>query len=324
MKILMTWEMDSDPIHLHHLRLIAHALRAKHPFCHIVLACTQALVASDMTGFDDVFVTSRIQFKHSNEATGVLANLSSLGWTAPDLRPMAFGAWSQLFREIKPDFIVAEASPGALLSAVLEGIPVIQSGNGQYQVTQDELVLNEHFPEFQAWLWRITGKTYAQLLSKPGLIFAPRSVDVARPGMVFNVNPSQWPHNEQTLEHPDALIYDSHERFSGVHHLLAESGLSSFRLDPGVAIGLDKVRLVIGAYDRFSVSLAAAVGALYMGTSLPVKDALWAERCQAKKLAYPIGDLDSLGVMLQGIKRGVKKEGEFLDLDVAISYLLPS
>jgi hypothetical protein len=100
--------------------------------------------------------------------------------------------------------------------------------------------------------------------------------------------------------------------------------LSSYRLDPGVAIGLDNVKLVIGGYDRFSISVATSAGSLYMGTSSASKDRAWVERCHAKKIAYPINDVDSLGVMLQGLKRGVRKEGEFLDLSRAISYLLPA
>lgn len=322
MKILFTWELGSSPVHLHHIQVLASALRGAVPGCHLTLACTQPLSAAQTHAFDEVFVTNRLQFKHNNESTGTLSALSQLGWTAPELRALAFSGWAQLYRQIKPDLIVAEASPGALLSAVLEEIPVIQSSNGQYQVSQDELALNEHFPEFQQWLWCLTGRTYAQLLSQPGIVFAPRKADLARPGMVFHVNPAQWPQEVAQLPSAQALIYGDHGTFSELHQVLAEDGISSFQTAVADPINTQAVKAVFGHFDPFSISVAVSCGALYFGKDPQGRHEEFAQRCLAQKIAFHMPDDQAIAVLIDN-HQNAPRTHEFLDVEKALAYLLP-
>jgi hypothetical protein len=322
MKILFTWEMGSSSIHLHHIKLLAHALRRNRPGCKLMLASTQALTPENAQGFDEVYVTSRLHFKHASEATGTLSALSQLGWTAPDLRQTAFSNWAQLYRQINPDVVIAEASPGACLSAVLEGIPVIQTSNGNYQVSQDELSLNEHFPEFQSWLWCLTGRTYAQLLSQPGIVFAPRAADVSRPGLVFHANPAQWLNAPQE-PHAQVLIFDDQGEYLELPHLLAEDGISSLKTSGHSPLDLTGVAAVFGHFDPYSVSVAITAGALYLGRNPQGKHSDFAQRCISQKLAFSMPDPQTAVhlVLAQSPKGGSHRE--FLDTTTALSYLLP-
>jgi len=322
MKILFTWELGTSPVHLHHIKLLARALRDAKPGSRLILASTQPLAPEHALYFDEVFVTNRLQFKHSTEATGTLAALSHLGWTAPELRALAFSGWAQLYRQIKPNLVIAEASPGALLSAVLEGIPAIQSSNGHYQVSQDELALNEHFPEFQQWLWCLTGRTYAQLLSQPGVVFAPRSSDLARPGMVFNVSPVISGHYDGSLPSAPALIYDEHESFAGLHQVLAEDGISSLRATVAEPVNTQLVKAVFGHFDPYSVSVAISCGALYFGKDPQPRHADFAKRCLAQKLAFHMPDESAMAVLIESHQQTVRAH-EFLDLGKSLGYLLP-
>ena len=322
MKILFTWELGSSPVHLHHMNIIAHALRRKVPGCKLVLASTQPLSASQALPFDEVFVTNRLQFKHSNDATGTLSALNHLGWTTPELRSLAFSGWAQLYRQQKPDLVITEASPGALLSAVLEGIPVIQSSNGQYQVSQEEQALNEHFPEFQQWLWCLTGRTYAQLLAQPGMVFAPRSADVTRPGMIFHVNPAQWTQEYTQMPSVQALIYDDHGDFQELPRVLAEEGISSLRAGLTEAVNTVSVAAVFGHFDPYSVSVAVSCGALYFGKTPSPKHEAFAERCLAQKIAHTLPDEQALAVLIDSHVQAPRAH-EFLGVEQALSYLLP-
>lgn len=322
MKILFTWEMGSSSIHLHHIRLLAHALRLSKPGCKLMLASTQALTPENTQGFDEVYVTSRLQFKHASEASGTLAALSQLGWTAPDLRQTAFSNWAQLYRQINPDMVIAEASPGACLSAVLEGIPVMQTSNGHYQVSQDELSLNEHFPEFQSWLWCLTGRTYAQLLSQPGIVFAPRSADVIRPGLVFHANPAQWVTAPQEPQ-AQVLIFDDQGDYTDLPHILAEDGISSLKTSGHSPIDLTSVTAVFGHFDPYSVSVAITAGALYLGKNPQGKHSDFAQRCISQKLAFSMPDPQTAVHLVSAKSAKSARPHEFLDIMTALSYLLP-
>lgn len=329
MKILMTWEMDSNNIHLHHLRLIAHGLRQRYENLHIILASTQPIQAADASWANEVFLTSRVQFKHEHGATGLLANLCQLGWVAPDLRPWAFTSWSQLFRETQPDLVIAEASPGALLSAVLEDIPVIQSSNGLYMTGKEDMIESDVFPEFQQWLWHLTGKSYGQLMNKPGLSFCPSTVDSEKPGLVFNVSPARWPWEEELpVFDEDVIILASPGELNETARQLAELGLTSRRIDQHrQPFTPSKNQILIGRYDRYSISVAAQFGSLYLGCKPLEKESGWAARCDAKKLSYRAESPDVMSMILSSIQlnkvRVQPVAGSYVEIGVALGYMMP-
>lgn len=332
MKILMAWELDSDISHIHHLRLISHYLREMIPDCHITLACTQSIEPEHKLYFDDIFVTNRIQLKHPSEATGVILGLSSLGWIAPDLRQPAFSSWSKLYKKVKPDLVIAESSPGAILSAILEEIPVIQSSNGKNQVTKEDLELNEYFPEFQIWLWSLIGQTYAQALNKPGLVFCPKSIDDERSGLIFNVNPAKWPWEDTPRGSQEAVIYSNVDGSGGsysdingaegIQKTLAENGITSIIVNKIDPVNTDHTKLIIGGFDKFSMSLAASIGAPYLGLNSNNRVSESAIRAIRNKSAYSFSSTSDLELIINSVRGVAPRVGEFTEIPVALSHLV--
>lgn len=329
MKILLTWELDADPAHLHYLKLIAGALRAQHVRVSIILATNQPVLAKDVEWADEVYLTSRVKFKHANAATGVLASLNQLGWTAPDLRSFVFSGWAQLYRELKPDAIVAHSSPGALLSAVLEEIPVIQSSHGFHMVSTLDEGQTHLFPELHAWIEMVANTSLVQLLARPGIVFSPSVADLPRMGLVFHCSGAQWPwQSAQRYEEPVMLAPGSYST-ARVRSLLAEAGIQTRVIDPSQGYQVHQGQLLLGDYHRQSVCAAVQAGTVYAGIDPSERDKDFALRCDKGRISVRLGALGDTGVieavdmLLANAQRHRPESAvaSFSELPIAISML---
>lgn len=317
MKILMIWEMDSDLVHLHHLRMVADSLRRSVQGVHITLAVSQPYPAGAVSWADTVFATSGVKLKHEVRNPGVLGHLANLGWVGVEMRQTVFRQWASLLRTVKPDLVVCESAPGALLATTLHEIPCISSSNGYGQVACNDMGANEDYPEFQDWLWRITGLSYAQLLARPGLVFCPRSVDVERPGLVVHVNPCQWPW-EPHPEIASGVILTTHTEDEELLGAIKASGCRRNQLAPFAAIRNSQVRLVVGNYDPYSFSMAASMGCAYLGARNPhSRDKEVSERIAGAKRTITQEEL-TLASSFLGELALVNPPESFCDLDLAI------
>lgn len=329
MKILMTWEMGADTAHLDHLKLMAIALRQREERVHITLATTQALPKDSARWADDIYVTGRVQLKHPASSAGIMQHLHQLGWTSPDLRQSIFSTWSQIFNHVKPEVVIAEASPGALLTAILHEIPVIQTGYGSFLLSDIDMVEHGDFPEFQQWLWSLTGRRLGALMNKPGLSFLPPGTDLKRPSLIMSVNPAVWPDiSDLPLYDEDVLWRFCGQNQNEIGPLLAQLGYSSRQIGLVDPCQLRPGQFMMGRYETLSICQAYASGSLYLGLTPEIKNEQVALKCDIKKISYRIDNEEELSMILDSAKsrRGLQplRSDTFIEMDVALKYLIPT
>jgi UDP:flavonoid glycosyltransferase YjiC (YdhE family) len=132
-RILFTWELGEGVGHLLPLKPVLEALVADgHEL--LVAAVDLRSARSALAHLTDTFVQApRVvdrRYPLGRPAEGVADLLSMNGYSDPPSLEGRHHAWRQLAMLLKPDMVLAEHSPGALLMARALGIPAIHAGTG--------------------------------------------------------------------------------------------------------------------------------------------------------------------------------------------------
>lgn len=131
-RILLAWELGLNLGHL--ARLQPLAVRFKQQGHNLIAAVrdVQAAVrvfgALDIPLFQAPHATNEIRVDHASSSYPNI--LRSQGWGSPGGLWGLVQCWVNLFRLTKPDLIIADHAPTAVLAAQILGIEVVQIGNG--------------------------------------------------------------------------------------------------------------------------------------------------------------------------------------------------
>ncbi len=136
--ILLTWELGANLGHL--ARLLAIATRLRQTGHSVLVALRDVPVAASVLGrFEIPFIQGpclTIDAAFTGPNTSYAEILLAHGWRDPALLWSYVSAWTSLYRVIKPDMIVHDASPCARLASWICAIPSLYVGNG-YDVPPD-------------------------------------------------------------------------------------------------------------------------------------------------------------------------------------------
>lgn len=130
-RILCAWELGGGAGHLHNLKIIGHALGVRG---HAVSFALRDL--KPVGRFFDPAETTLLQAPvclhgsrlPTSRSYGELLN--RVGYLETPFLSALLGAWRELLRMTKPDLVIAEHSPTALLAARLEGVRRVTLGTG--------------------------------------------------------------------------------------------------------------------------------------------------------------------------------------------------
>jgi|ERR1035437_5060561 UDP:flavonoid glycosyltransferase YjiC (YdhE family) len=147
-KILMTWELGEKLGHIDRLLVIAKELRSHgHEVIFSLKDLSLAYERITLDGF--MMIQSPIkpshlvsQFQFCNYS-GILA---FAGWDNPTCLAGLISGWLSMFALVKPDLIICDHSPTAILAARGTTIPVCAIGNS-FEIPP----CNDYFPSFDFW-----------------------------------------------------------------------------------------------------------------------------------------------------------------------------
>ena len=130
-RILVAWELGGGAGHLTNLRIISRALRARG---HEIVFALREL--SRVKGYFDLSDTTVVQapiwLRRSRlpPSLSYAEILNRVGYLDADDLTALLAGWQELLRLVKPDLMIAEHSPTALLAARLEGVRRVALGTG--------------------------------------------------------------------------------------------------------------------------------------------------------------------------------------------------
>ncbi len=130
-RILFAWELGGGGGHLTNLRINRRALRARG---HEVIFALRELARA--TRFFDLSETTLVQapiwLRRSRlpPSLSYAEILNRVGYLDADNLTALLGGWQELLRMVKPDLMIAEHSPTALIAARLEGVRRVTLGTG--------------------------------------------------------------------------------------------------------------------------------------------------------------------------------------------------
>ncbi len=130
-RVLMAWELGGGAGHLHNLHLIGADLRKRgHDVCFVVRDLARAGQYFDYT--DTMLLQAPIWTRQSRLPTSrnYAELLNRVGYLHTEHIAGLLAGWRELLRLVKPDLMVAEHSPTALLAARLEGVRRATLGTG--------------------------------------------------------------------------------------------------------------------------------------------------------------------------------------------------
>lgn len=296
MRLLCVFELGSPIESLDHLRQCAESLRKQHERLEVVLGLRGEIGSADTSWADKVMSTTTIKTQSSRAVPGYWKFFHYTGWSDPELRKISCTIWSNLYRTIKPDFIIAAGSPSALLVASIDNIKAIQVGSGQFIPSVVGWLDDCPFPELEAWLFLITRHTAQKLLTHPAIIFGPRALDEDRPGPSFNVFDDVTKVAGMSMDVDVLAIWDQrHPLTQKMRAYAAATWGDRFReVSPSDLRmgGYDKASfngsrpLVIGHYDALSTAIAIQHDLPYIGSPLTKQQAVVAERSERKRVSF--------------------------------------
>lgn len=302
MRVLCTWELGASAESMLQLRRCAQALREHFEGVEIILATEQDIAGADVSWADRYFSAPSVRVRTTRKGLGYWRHFHAAGWTAPAVRQSIYSNWSLVFREFKPDLVLACASPSALLVSVLEDVRVIQVGNGMHMPTDSDWPSDAPFPEFLHWLHFVTGRTLNELLNKPGLVFNARALDKKRNGLFFHVDP--LPETHERLDADVLAVWDDRHYLSDA---LRERGKSLWgdrflMVSPARAwkerittSRLSPEGLLIGHYDPYWLTRSLSAGLPYMGSALHRAQGQIASRVQSVPMIFEFDE--TLGLL---------------------------
>lgn len=132
-RILFTWEMGEGLGHLMPLRPVFEALVGKgHQLmvAAVDLRSAQAALGHIATTIVQAPMVADRRYPLGRPAEGAADLLAMNGFLDPDSLQGRHHAWCQLATLLKPDVLIADHSPGALLMARALSIPAIHTGTG--------------------------------------------------------------------------------------------------------------------------------------------------------------------------------------------------
>jgi hypothetical protein len=341
MRVLFIYEQGPAQQSLHQLKCCAQALRAQFEGVRIILATNNNLPDVDLTWVDKVYSTVTVKIQTNHVAEGPWRHLHNAGWTDPTLRQTIYQSWSVLLRKLKPDAIVASGAHSAMLVAVLENIRVIQVGDSQLIADVKDWPKESSFPELEHWLHNITGRTAGQLIDKPGVVFAAKSLDRDRTGLILRVAPDLAGVGKKDFKGQVLAIWDT--RHVNTTELM-EKGQSLWgdgfvMISPEEAFTdgysiesiAEAAPLIITQYDMLWSSKAIELGLPLFGTPLRRHQVEIGERAEQSRLSYGLsGDMRMLedyhreAFVFDAWAKGRTEsaKGQFCDLGVAMRALL--
>lgn len=171
-RFLLTWELGLNLGHLARLLPVAVELKKRG---HVVLVAARelssaayALAPAGISFVQAPFIAHGHPLPH--RAAGYSDILRAQGWgDATTLRGLVEG-WINLYRMFRPDVVVADYSPTAVLAAYMCGLPTLLIGNG-FEIPP----ATEPLPPFPGFSWA----TQSQAASSESLVVA-NAVAVAR------------------------------------------------------------------------------------------------------------------------------------------------
>lgn len=310
MRLLCVFELGSPVESLDHLRQCAESMRRIHQDVEVTLALRGEIGDADTTWADKTLTTPTFKTQTSRVVPGYWKFLHHSGWSDPQIRKISITIWSNLYRTVRPDFVIAAGSPSALLVASIENIKAIQTGSGQFIPDVTSWVDPCPFPELEAWLFLITRQTAEKLLRHPAIVFSPKAIDEVRMGPAFNVQEDISRDEALDLDLDVLAIWDErHPLTAGLREYASTTWGGRYREIRAAALraeGIDESSLararplVIGHYDAFSVGLAVKYELPYMGSPLTKQQVAIAERSEGKRLTYR---LDSELMMLKSYEQ---------------------
>ncbi|VAW17830.1 hypothetical protein MNBD_ALPHA09-348, partial [hydrothermal vent metagenome] len=136
--ILCAWEIGAGFGHAATLKALGDRIRLlageANVEVRVVYALSEAIHTRSLFGDQALLIPApHLQnpihlLSHTGSYTDMM---TACGFAQTQTLEALVGAWESLFELIKPDLIVAEASPAARL-AVPDGVPVLITGNGFY------------------------------------------------------------------------------------------------------------------------------------------------------------------------------------------------
>lgn len=133
MKILFAWEFGNHFGHILRQKQIAKAMRSRgHDILHAVKDVTLAQRALGENDFAYVQAPALpFSLRKPNQEVASYADiLIAGGFAVKSLLLALVGAWQTLFRLYRPDLVLLDYSPSALLAARLCGLPFVMIGTG--------------------------------------------------------------------------------------------------------------------------------------------------------------------------------------------------
>ncbi|MBI6882482.1 hypothetical protein [Pseudomonas putida] len=341
MRVLCVFELGSPVEAIHHLKQCAESLRRTKPGIQIYLALKGEAGNADLSWADKVLSTPVVKIKSERKDPGFWTHLHQSGWSDPQIRKVTCTIWSNLYRMVKPDYVIAAGSPSALLVASIDGIRGIQVGSGKYIPTISGWDGPCPFPELESWLFLITRHTASRLLSHPAIVFNNRSLDEPREGAVFNVYDDIGVVGSEGVGKDVIAVWDKrHPLTKRLRDFAAktwgdrfvEMSAEALRVEgiDGQAIGSSKP-LVVGNYDALSVNLAIRYDLPYIGSPLTKQQGATAEKCEEARISFRLDDgLKMLrsyadqpfALQAHALARDDMKVKAYADLDQALSFLL--
>jgi UDP:flavonoid glycosyltransferase YjiC (YdhE family) len=148
-RILMVWELGSGMGHMDRMLVIARALRERHHdvrFALRDLSRAHSRIAAE--GF--MMMQTPVWLPHMGNPPRLgnySAILASAGWLSPPGLAGLIVGWRSLFSLIKPDLIICDHAPTALLAARGQDFLTLAVGNS-FEVPP----VGDHFPPMAYWL----------------------------------------------------------------------------------------------------------------------------------------------------------------------------
>jgi hypothetical protein len=341
MRVLCVYELGSATESLDHLHQCVKAMRKRYTDLEVHLALKSDHGEADLSWADKVYSTPGMRVKSEHDAHGYWRHFHNSGWTDPRLRKAVITVWANIFKTIKPDYVLAAGSPGALLVASFENIKGINVGNGQFVPSVAGWPETCPFPEMEAWLFVVTQLTAQQLMTHPSIIFTPRIVDEVHTGPALNVFDNVIRADGISMDVDVLAIWDIRHKLSND---LLEFGQRTwgerFRLISAEQFRVmgyqpasfrKSMPLLIGNYDPLSIGVAIQHDLGYIGSPLTRQQLAIAERCENQRISYRLDDHlrmlvshaeDPFILQGHGLSRTEHKIKSSADIDHVLSLLM--
>ena len=296
MRLLCVFELGSPIESLDQLRQCVESIRRIHHNVEVTLALRGEIGAADTSWADKTLMTPTFKTQTSLDVSGYWKFLHHSGWSDPQLRKVSITIWSNLFKVVKPDFVLSAGSPSALLVASIDNIKAIQVGGGQFIPNATSWSDPCPFPELEAWLFLITRLSAEKLLKHPAIIFAHRSIDEDREGPGFNIYDDVARAGGLSTDLDVLAVWDERHPITA---RLREYAVTTWgerfketRASDLRSAGVDLANLngskplIIGHYDPLSLGIAIKHDLPYMGAPLTKLQATIAQRAEQKRITY--------------------------------------